>query len=40
MFDTPLDLPRYRLGNALHAIRVYAVAVVEVALLPHESKRF
>ncbi|NUS16459.1 MAG: hypothetical protein HOY69_34530 [Streptomyces sp.] len=34
------DQPRHRLGNALRAIRVYAVTAVEVVLLGNESKRY
>jgi len=34
------DHPRHRLGNALHAVRVFAVAAVEVVLIGNEGRRF
>ncbi|NJP46902.1 hypothetical protein [Actinacidiphila epipremni] len=36
----PDDHPRHRLGDALRAIRVYAVTAVEVVLLGNERQRF
>lgn len=34
------DHPRHRLADALHAIRVFAVAAAEVVLLGNEGKRY
>jgi hypothetical protein len=36
----PDDHPRHWLGNALRAIRVYAVTAAEVVLLGNERQRF
>lgn len=36
----PDDHPRHRLGDALRAIRVFAVTAVEVVLLGNERQRF
>ncbi|WP_327290628.1 hypothetical protein [Streptomyces sp. NBC_01198] len=35
--DTIPEHPRHRIGNALHALRVFAVAAAEVVLLGKES---
>ncbi|MFI0895799.1 hypothetical protein [Streptomyces sp. NPDC020983] len=40
MPDSRPDHPRHRLGDALRAIRVYAVAAVEVVVLGTGAKRY
>jgi hypothetical protein len=32
--------PRHRLGNALRAVRVFAVAAAEVVLIGNEGRRY
>jgi hypothetical protein len=34
------DSERHRLGNALHAVRVFAVAIVDVVILGNGGKKF
>ena len=40
VLGTRPDQPRHRLGDAIRAIRVFAVTAVEVVLLGNERQRF